>query len=235
MRVVVLTSDNYLPAVRVFAYLFNRYWSDRQSVLVAGFTPPAFELPDTFHFHSIGPFEEYPVERWSDALIKLLEGLEDEAVTIFLEDYWLTRPVNVEAVRMCADYVRQHGYVLRIDLTTDRQWSHGMHYPADIPDYGNCGYLDLIEGKRDNYGMSMMAGVWHRENLLSMLVPGESPWQVELEGTARLQKRSDLLVLGTRNWPVRHILAYRGGNPTNPDISGLSKEDVRELGARGWI
>ena len=76
MKVIVLTSDKYLHALQPFAWLFNKYWSSAQPVTVAGFTPPDFGLPDNFTFHSIGAFADYPVARWSDALIKLLNEIE---------------------------------------------------------------------------------------------------------------------------------------------------------------
>ena len=106
MRVIVTTCDAYLHALRPFAWLFNRYWGDDTEVIVGGFTPPSFELPSNFTFHSIGKQEDYPVDKWSDAVIKLLHELDDEVACLMLEDYWLARPVNREAVRMLHDRLR---------------------------------------------------------------------------------------------------------------------------------
>jgi hypothetical protein len=235
MRVVVLTSDKYLPALRVFAWLFNKYWSPKQEVVVGGFTPPDFDLPANFTFHSIGHFADYPVDKWSNGVIKLLQELPDDVITLMLEDYWLIRPVNTEAVRIAADYAQQFGYVLRIDLTTDRLFAGGPHYPSDIPDYGFAGYLDLFRKPDTPYEMSLIAGVWRKDNLLSVLVPGESPWDVEIAGTTRVNERKDLLVLGTRQWPVRHILGLRNGNHGDYLLDGLSSDDVTELRRLGYL
>jgi len=236
MRVIVLTSDKYLHALKPFAWLFNRYWHSFQSVLVAGFTPPSFDLPANFKFHSLGSFADYPVSRWSNALIKLLDEIKDEAFVLMLEDYWLTRPVNTEAVRMCYDYALQFESILRIDLTTDRLFSFGPRYPNDVPHYGNCGYLDLIKTEPDTaYQMSVMTAVWRRDNLRSVLIPGETPWQLEIDGTARTAKRNDLLVLGTRQWPVKHTLAYRGGNPNEANLSELNADDTAYIREQEWV
>lgn len=229
MRAIVLTSDKYLHALRPFAWLFNKYWSPNQPVLVAGFTPPDFILPSNFDFHSIGLFTDYPVQHWSDAVIKFLREVEDEAFVLMLEDYWLVRAVNTEAVRMCYDYALQFKNVLRIDLTTDRLFSFGPRYPGDVPDYGQCGYLDLVKTEDVQYQMSMMTAVWRRDNLLSVLIPNETPWQLEIDGTTRVNARHDLLVLGTRQWPIRHVLGYRGGNSEDADVGGLHPEDVSQL------
>jgi hypothetical protein len=238
VRVIVLTSDKYLHALRPYAWLFNKYWGATQEVLVAGFTPPDFELPPNFSFHSIGKFEDYPIDKWTNALIKLLGEIEDEAFVLMLEDYWITRGVDTRAVKMCHDYTCQFGYVLRIDLTTDRLFSYGPCYPGEIPDYGQLGHLDLIRSDPTNqYHMSMMTAVWRRDNLLKVLQPDWDPWKVELWGTTYLQEHHahDLLVLGTRQWPIRHTLAYRGGNPTGADLSQIRPEDVEAMKAEGIL
>lgn len=236
MRIIVLTSDRHIQALRPYAYLLNKYWHPNPQVLVAGFTPPPFPLPDNFSFHSIGKFEDYPKEKWSDGVIKLLNDIADETFVLMLEDYFIVRPVDTRAVEMCDGYCRQFRYVLRIDLTTDRLFSYGPRYPGDVPDYGNLGYLDLVRSDPNlPYHMSMMTAVWRRDNLLGVLVPGESPWQVEIAGTPRASARTDLLVLGTRQWIVRHGLGYRGGDTTRMDVSYLRPEDQDYLREQGWI
>lgn len=228
MRVIVLTSDKYLAALRPFAHLFNKYWGADQEVLVAGFAEPRFALPSNFSFHSIGRFVDYPVHRWSNALLDLLSQIEDEAFVLMLEDYWLIRPVDTRGVAMLGDYARQFQNVLRIDLTADRLFRHGPRYPNDEPDYGYCGYLDLVYSEPSSqYHMSMQPGIWRRDNLRRVLLPGWNPWQTELDGTRHLMTHhAEKLVLGTRQAPVKITLGYRGGNPDAAQLQGLRPEDV---------
>jgi hypothetical protein len=238
MRVIVLTSDKYLHALRPFAWLFQKYWSSEQEVLIGGFTPPDFDLPSNFSFHSIGKFEDYPVDKWTNAVIKLLNEIEDEAFVLMLEDYWITRPVDVRGVQMCHGYACQFGYVLRIDLTLDRLFAHGPRYPGDVPDYAYLGHLDLIRSEpTSQYHMSLITGMWRRDNLLKVLQPDWSPWRVELEGTSHLAAHHahDLLILGTRQWPVRHTLGYRGGNPNEANLGQIRPEDIAAMKAEGIL
>ncbi len=234
-RVVVMTCDKYLPALRVFCWLFEKYWGDCYQVLVGGFTPPAWPLPLNFTFLPLGAMADYPAEKWSDALIKLLRGLDDEVFVLMLEDYWMQRPVDTRAVEIAADYARQFTNVLRFDLTLDRLFSFGPRYPGDVPDYGYAGHLDLVQTTDCQYQLSLMTAVWRRDNLLQLLRPGESPWQVELEGTNRAHARADLLVLGTRQGPVKHTLGLRGGDAGKWYIEGLRAEDLRALRALGYV
>lgn len=231
MRVFVITSDKYLGALRPFAYLFNKYWSAEQQVVVMGFAEPSFDLPDNFTFHSMGSMRNYPVGNWSDALINFLNQVDDEVFCLMLEDYWLSRPVNVEAVTMLHDYMVQFKNVLKMDLYSDRLYAGGM------TDYNHCGYLDLIRSDpASQYHMSLMCGLWRRDLLLRFLIPGESPWQVELAGTPRVAAAADeVMVLGTRNMPLRHILAHRRGNPEELLLDGLDPADVKAMKDLGYI
>lgn len=231
MQVICLTSDKYLPAIRPFSWLFNKYWGADQEVIVAGFTPPDFDLPRNVAFHSIGAFSDYPVTRWSDAFLRVLDDVADETFVLFFEDYFPVRPVNVQAVRMLDDYMRQFRYVLKMDLCADRLYAAGMQ------DYGRCGYIDLVQSDpASQYHMSLMAGVWNRDLLKRFIIPGETPWQVELEGTPRVRHAApDVIVLGTRQWPVRHALAFRGGDSQRLLLDDLDPADVAALTRLGYL
>jgi hypothetical protein len=225
VNIFVLTSDKYLDALKPFAYLFNKYWSKDQEVTVAGFTPPEFYLPDNFTFYPIGAFADYPVGKWSDALIELLDKTDWETSLIMLEDYWITRPVLVEGVEICYRYMEQFRYVLKMCLTGDRLYSAGMR------PYGHAGFMDLIISDPDSqYQMSMMTGIWNHEQMRKVLVPGETPWEVEIDGTPRVRALKDeMIVLGTRQWPIRHTLAMRGGESSTYLFDEIEPQDIREM------
>lgn len=230
MRVLVLTSDKYLHALLPFSWLFNRYWGPRQPVVVGGFKEPDFTLPPNFSFMSLGDMADYPVNKWSDGLIKFLGMVPDEIFVFMLEDYWITRPVDTEGVQILYSYMQQFDYVAKIDLCADRLYAFNME------DYGWVNRIDLVKSFRGSpYHMSLMTGLWRKEHLLAHLVPGESPWDVEITGTPRLARNGNVIVLGTRQWPVRHTLAYRNGQMGDPDVSALSPADVEALREKGYI
>lgn len=230
-RVIVMTSDKYLPALRPFAHLFNKYWSKDIDVLVAGFARPQFDLPENFKFASLGKQEQFPFHMWSDALMKVLDKIKDEAFILMLEDYWLTRHVNLEAVGILYRYAIQFKYILKMDLTGDRLYAHG----ADLT-YDTVSYLDLVKSMPGSpYHMSLMTGVWRKDNLRRVLKRDESPHDLELVGTTRASHMQDLVVLGTRQWPVRHTLGLRGGDHTKLNLTELKKKDVDEMDALGYF
>lgn len=231
MRVYVTTCDSYLVALRPFAYLFNKYWGEDQEVVVGGFSHPDFNLPKNFKFHSIGKQEDYPINKWSNALYKMMNDLGDEIFVLMLEDYWITRQVDRKAINILYSYMVQYKDVIKIDLCTDRLYAHG----ADLK-YDTVAYLDLIKSMPGSpYHMSLMTGMWRAENMKKVLIPNESPWDVELVGTTRLSHLSELRVMGTKQSPVKHTLAFRGGTSSNLLLDDIKPADVSEMHRLGLL
>lgn len=205
MRCVVLSSDKTIWALRITQYLMARFFPGAQ-VVVGGYTPPAFRLLPGWEFERIGAFENYPVERWSDGVIRFLSGLRDELVIVMLDDYWLLRAVDVRAVAAIELYMLDNRDVARFDLTLDRA-NNAAAKPA-----GYLEHLDLVESTPDiPYHFSFQAAVWRREMLLSLLSMNESPWEAEIRCNGRLIN-AGWSVLGTRQGPMRYLIGVQQGN-----------------------
>lgn len=226
-RILVLTSDKYADALKVYLWLIRKHWKNHPEIVVGGYTKPEWALPDRVEFMSIGKQSDYPVNRWSDGLIKLLTGqFVDDVFILMLEDYWVIEDVPAHIVDMCCDYMHQFNYVAKLDLTGDRLHAGGASL------YGKLDYIDLIWSDPNSpYHLSLMTGFWRRTHLLSVLVPNETPWQVEIDGTRRLSaRRNETIVLGTNAWPIKHTLGLRGGNADvltaelpQDDVDGLNR------------
>jgi hypothetical protein len=231
-RILVMTSDKYIHAVQVFSHLVNKYWHPNPSVVVSGFSPPDFSLPENFTFFSAGSQADFPFNRWSDALYVTLEYFKDDVFVLMLEDYWLTRPVNTEAVAYLADYMRRNKDVLKADLSTDRLYAGGtnMHYDTHQ-------YLDIIKSDPNSaYHMSLWPGLWSNENLLRVMVPGESPHDMEITGSTRLGRNfPDLSVVGTRQNPLSITLGLRARDHSTVLTDGLKEEDLNDIKRLGYL
>lgn len=227
-RVIVRACDEYIAALKPFAWLFNKYWSPTQEVLVGGYTSPNFELPSNFTFHSIGAANLYPVSRWSDATIELLKSINDDAFVFMMEDWWLNMPVEIDAIQACIDEARATPNLLRIDLLSDRLYANVTlwHNRSEI-DYKGITELPLIKSRWDTpYQLACAASVYRRDQFLKCLVPGWNPWQVELIGTNRMREWGEdaPIVLGT----TTHLLNYANGMKQDPNKTkrGLRGKDA---------
>lgn len=191
MIVMVYTCNEYADVLPGFAHLFNSYWSALQPVAYAGC--PKMDLPQNFEWYDV---ESRVAERWSDGLIEFLNMLDDPIVCWLLEDYYLYRGIDHEAVKTLAEYMWMNTDILKIDLTGDRLYS------GTAVDVDTWGHIDLVETSWDTpYQFSIQAALWNRKRLLSVLRPEMSPWNWELQD----HPITDLRVLGTRQWPIRYV------------------------------
>lgn len=234
MRVVVSTNDKYLWCLPAFAYCFNKYWSELQEVVVAGYNYPSFSLPPNFSFYSISS-RNYPKDRWVEGMLEFLGVFrwDNPHFVLMLEDYWLCRHVDTVGVDTLAEYARLNPEILRIDLTTDRLYAGGS---KDMDYYG---HYDIIQAKNSPYEMSLQAAIWNTEHFVDVLraLPDQlhSAWDVELQGTNIVNDPEyKYQVIGTRQYPVRYINAYNSSTGFNQELNGMLNEDkerVRMLSA----
>jgi hypothetical protein len=236
-----MTSDIYIDAVRPFIWLLKKYWGFDDGVvdvLVAGFTAPEFDLNDfggnanvRVEFHSIGAFGDYPLDKWSDSLIDLLNQIDDELVIIMLEDYWVIRGVNVPAIKLAHSYMKKRPKTLKFDLAADRMYAGGAERG-----FAREGWLDIVKSDlMSAYHMSLMTGMWRTELLKEVLLPGWNPWEIEIAGTTHLQNFPDMDVVGSEQWPIRHTLAFRGGDDSKILLEELQMEDVYAMKQLGFL
>jgi hypothetical protein len=230
-KILVLTSDNYSWAILPYAWLLKKYWPDHPEVIVGGFTPPNFTIPPGFSFLSLGAQRDYPIDKWSNAFYKLINEANQEVFIFMLEDMWIIQDVNVHVVNMAYDYMEQFGYVARLDLTGDRLHATGASL------YGKLGNYDLIWSSPDSpYHMSTMPAFWRAEHLRKVLIPNETPWDLEIKGTPRLASHGrDLVVVGTNAWPIKNTLAFRGGDVSKLLLDEVDENDVREMNKLGLL
>lgn len=229
-KILLSTCDKYVKAVLPYAYLLKKYWPNHPEVVVGGFSEPDFAMPERFTFLSIGEQEDYPVNKWSDQIYRFINLVGDDVFIFTLEDMWIIEPVKLGVVKMAYDYMEQFKYVARLDLTGDRLHAGGARF------YGKMGNVDLIWSDPDGqYHMSTMPAFWRKEHLERVLIPGETPWQVEINGTPRLGHWRDLcIVLGTNAWPVRNTLAFRNES-MKLLLSEIADDDVKEMRALGLL
>lgn len=230
--VLVMVSDKNLWALRPFVIQFQKYWGDyvKTEVHLAGYTAPDYPLPAGWQFHRIGAWADYPVNRYSDSLLKAMDMTPGEHMILMLEDYWLIRPVNFQAVEFLSRYMQYMGDVIRMDLTSDR-----MYAGSPVQEIGGYGYLDLINTPAPSqYRLSFQAGIYNKARLKEVLIPGETPWEIEIKGNERLAKLP-YRVLGTRQPPLRYFIAVEKGHlnwqdtPWQVPPSRLNPEDRAEI------
>lgn len=224
MKIVVLTSDKHTWLLHGFFHQWSKY-ANRYAPMeieVAGFTKIHF-LPKYASFYSIGKFEDYPVQKWSDGLIRYLHSIPDELVLVLLEDYWMMRPINWRAVSVAYSYAMDHKDIIRFDVAADRAFSRQNRYVE------TWGILDVCEAKGE-YSLSFQASLFRKDLLLEVLEPGETPWETELHGSQRLNQLP-YRVVGSYQWPLMYSIVMNKGQF---DMEGNWMYPPRTLCLEDW-
>lgn len=236
IQVIVMYSDKNLWLLPAFLELWMKYtWTANYRLTFCGYTPiKRIDVGVAVDNYIIGKQEDYPASRWSDSFIWVLDNIAEQTFIFMLEDYLLVRAVDDLGVRYLFDYVRDREYILRADLTNDRMWTGGgTRYLYGYNTYGHCGHLDLIRSSLgSDYQMSLWGGIFNRDVLRRFLVPGETAQQIELNGTNRVNQVGDsVLVLGTRQSPIKHVNLIQAGGMNPHETVGLPalEEEDRNL------
>lgn len=240
LRVLVTTCDKHLWLLPGFAYLFNKYWSPKQEVVVGCFAKPKDKLPDNFTIHQIQK-ENIPVERRSDGLIKFFRQLDDEYFVWMLEDFWMVDYVDIDGIELLLNWMKTRPDVLRVDLTADRYVDNKR---GSFQDAGKLGHLDLILSNRGNkYLWSHQGALWNKYIMLRFMRHGEGVKHkaIEILCTRRLNSALNApKVFGTKNWPLKysHVIRKQLVSPACILTEGrppLRVEDIAELREHGLI
>lgn len=227
MQIIIMTSNKGERSLPGFYHQWAKYFTPAYPYtgLVCGFDEPYdIRTPKEFKFYSIGKQEDYPADKWSDAFIRVLDNVADDVFMLLLDDYWLLRKTDTTGLRMMYDYMYQFENVIKFDVTTERLFAEGGgKYLFGYNTYNTLGHLDLIKSNHGSpYHMSLWGGLWRRDLLQRFIVPGETAQQIELNGTHRLAQVGDeLLVLGSRQAPMRHGNIIQGGKINDDVMVGL--------------
>ncbi|MBQ7522319.1 MAG: hypothetical protein IJU14_05505 [Clostridia bacterium] len=170
MAVLVCSCDKYKSAWQPMFELFFKFWNDCP-YRVYLMTNNAVYTHERVTTVCTGDDVS-----WSKSFKKVLEFLKEKYVLVIMEDYFLQSKVKNEDFDLVLDYIKKN------DTDCFRI------FPTPPPDkkYGYCGeFMTGIIAENASYRVSLQAGIWKREYLLSLIDEKESAWQFEHMGSKR--------------------------------------------------
>ena len=177
---IVSSCDKCSDLWQPFFYLVKKNWPDfdRKVYLCTDSMTFAYE-----GFDITCPLRMSSGSTWSENLMTLLKGMDEEYVMLMLEDFWLKEKVDEAQLYQCEEIIKNDPSIGFICLV------HQLDPSPDNPASEN--YPNLIEyGQRTAYRVTTQAGLWRRDYLLSLLRKHESAWWFEMFGSKR-SRRSD--------------------------------------------
>lgn len=240
---VVMTCDKSDWTLDGFFTQLRRYCNPYPSeILVYGYRKPNLKTRNLgAQFVSLGDFENYPPEKWSDSLLLVMADLAARGGSVFwlmLDDYWIVRQVNIEGISMLGQLIQARPDILKIDLVSDRLFANGgTSYLYNKNTAFHWGYFDMIESLPESpYHMSFWGGLWRIDQLRKIIVPGEKAQEVEVAGSTRLSREPEIKVYGTRQIPLLHTNILQGGKPPNyKEPLEIQGDDLVDLKGAGLL
>ena len=168
VSVLINSFDGYSDCWVPVCHGFTKYWRDCPY--------PIFLMMNTkdFRHERINTLRVGGGRDWSGEVREALDRIETPYVMYFQEDYWINEPV---------DTVRVTSYVALME-------KYGLNYirllskPAPDYDFTHDSRLGVLAEEAE-YRTSVQISIWRRQVFLSLIRPGESVWDFEINGTTR--------------------------------------------------
>lgn len=233
MKIVVLTSNDYLHCLPGFMYLFNRHFQTDTLVNVVGYDRTPLSLKSNYRWHSLGNQSDHT---WSSGLSRYVATVipDERYILLLLEDYWLNADVDMERFQHACDLMIDQPVIGKIDLSGDRhkvKHTHSLQYP---------GYI--LSDPTSAWQTSTQAAIWKTDFLLEYLHHSESAWTFEKKGSKRVIRRRNegleqRLVLGMKP-PLMKYVNSIGGEGNHPHVWAQKRFPLalwNEMLERGYV
>ena len=124
---------------------------------------------------------------WSERLYNCLRHIPNEVILLTLDDYFLIDEVDDQEIKKIVDYMKQHKEVAHASIISG-DLRGGVRRPlSDMPGW-------LAKDDKEDWKISLQAGIWRKSVLIELLRRHENPWQFEIYGKERAKHRKDLFV-----------------------------------------
>lgn len=198
VAVVISSFDGYHDAWGPMAALMNRYWADREwpAYLICNDRSDNFENIETL---ALGKDAG-----WASNLITGLDHIQNHHpelshVLYLQEDYFLQAPVDQSRLQRLVGWAEKSdvGYIRLAGAPSPDTRTLNEHGVGRI-------------SEKAPYRCSLQAALWNVQTLRSLLVPGESGWDMEGAGTERSRTLSEAFYATPMNAPILNYYFYTG-------------------------
>ena len=178
LAILICSCDKYEDVWEPFFHFFHKHWSACPWPIYLMTNTKSY---DDHRIHTINTGED---SDWSTVFLETVNQINSKYLLILMEDYFLLRPPNERVIGKIAEYMRQNHI------------SYFRLFPRPGPDTitGEIDGVRFGEITEDSeYRVSLQAAIWDTDYIRRLVNPGESAWELEVEGTRRSRQMPDRL------------------------------------------
>ena len=219
-KIFISTSNNYHRCLLPFAYLFNKFWSDKQEVIILGYDKPNFKLPPNFSFKSLGT--QRGPKYYTEDLRNFFNSIDDKYFIYTMEDQFILDYVNLDILNVLLSLVKQEKLVGRANLTNSIFQTHMGKKHQTFKSVDN---FEIIEYTQDSsFRITCEWAIWNKDYMLKYLQDNLTPWEFEKQ-----KGKDGYNLIGCKNKvAIRHAEAIRRGK-VNEDFNFSFVNENEEL------
>lgn len=169
--IAIFSFDGYADLWEPFFDAWFRFWPDCPYPIYLQTNNLTYDNP-RIQCISVGDDRD-----WSTSARAFLNQIPENYVIAVMEDYLLLRPVDGSRIKDLVNYSIDN------DIGCLRLYASPGPNVEINTDLISERIGVLQEG--DEYRLSLQAGIWNKNTLYDLIVPGESAWSLEIEGSKR--------------------------------------------------
>ena len=175
--IAIFSFDGYADLWGPFFDAWFKFWPDCPYPIYLQTNSLTFEHPNV-NCIKVGPDQD-----WSTSAQIFLSEVVEKHILVVMEDYILIREVDSNRI----DNILR--YVIENKIGCFRLFAS----PGPDMELAGCMQGELVgEISLDaDYRVSLQAAIWDKEVLHNLIVPGESAWSLEIDGTRRSRELSN--------------------------------------------
>ena len=171
---LVCSCDAYQDAWEPFFRLLRLQWPDCPFPIVLNTETARYTYADC-RIRTLGLYAPGERVSWAKRLMDHLDAISTEYVLLFLDDFFLCKPVDTARVLECMRWMDADASAAAFNFYT----VPGKNLPA--PQYPGF----VRRPQCGAYKYNAQAGLWRTRELRSFLRPHEAPWVWEVAGNYR--------------------------------------------------
>ena len=167
---------------------------------------------------------------WTNYLIDFFSSIKDEHYVFGLDDFMISRPVDIEVFETCLSLLDEK--VGRIDLQPSLQYARDSNFVKPYTEKNGIKFLSLVDSGRGTnlYQNAAAFSIWNREWFLKNIRRDWSPWDWEITGSMSLADGDGYDVIGSVDrWAIKKMEVLSSQWPGIINVRGIREEDIEEM------
>lgn len=222
--ILVIGCDKNLKLLDCFFKYFKRYYDLNGASVYLSLEKKSY----TYDSLDITVFNDCDGSPWSKRVKEALKKIDTKAVLVLLDDFIIESKVDTEEIEKLSKLIENDDSIAHFALTTVpmKNDSDEIYYDRYYKRY-----------KFGRYKTTLQAGIWNREELISVLSDKDNAWQTEVYANIRsyLSDRNYYAISDKKLKPIDYNdgLFCVGGKQNEPEVKRLSEKLGEDLHIEG--